>query len=124
MGLIIKNLKIRGNEREGRVACLFDTGCSENLIREDVAKRFGTVISLVRPVEFRMADGEAVLEAKKAAILFISIDGCEIIEKALVVEKLSDEMLIGTETMQVRKIKLDLENEKVTMDPKAARLRV
>jgi hypothetical protein len=55
--------------------------------------------------------------------LFISINGCEILEQVIVTNKLSDEMIIGAETMQRRKIKLDLEKERVTIDPKAARLR-
>jgi len=124
MGLIIKNLKIAGDKGDGEVTCLFDTGSSKTLIREDIAERFATIVSLIHPIYFKMADGKTELEARKVVNLFITINGCEIFEPAIVVKDLSDEMLIGAETMQVKKIKLDLENEKIIIDKSAARLRV
>ncbi len=124
MGLIINKLKIEGNKGKGEVTCLFDTGSTDTLIKEDVARRFTTIAELPHPIKFVMADGKTELETKKVVNIFITVNGCEIFEPAIVVENLSDEMLIGAEMMQRRKIKLDLENEKVTMDPKAARLRV
>ncbi|MEW6680611.1 MAG: retropepsin-like aspartic protease [bacterium] len=124
MGLLVENLKIAGNKGEDEVACLFDTGSSETLIREDVARKIVTIVELPHAVEFKMADGETILTSRKAVYLSITINGCEILEPAIVVEKLSDEMIIGAETMQRRKIKLDLEKEKITIDPRSARLRV
>lgn len=124
MGLVIKNLKIAGDKGEGSVACLFDTGSTETLIREDVAERLTTIVSLTHPLSFKMADGKIGLKAKKAGFLLITVNGCEIFEPVIVVENLSDEMIVGAETMQRRKIKLDMENEKITIDPEAARLRV
>ncbi|MEW6481749.1 MAG: retropepsin-like aspartic protease [bacterium] len=124
MGLLVENLKVEGDKGKAEIACLFDTGSSETLIREDVAERIATIVELIHPIYFKMADGETPLEARKVVNLFITVNGCEILEPAIVVEKLSDEMIIGGETMQRRKIKLDLEKEKIIIDPRSARLRV
>lgn len=123
MGLITKQLKVMGDRGEREVNVLFDAGSSETLMREDVAESLATISKLPHPVHFKMADGTP-LEANKVVNFFITINGYELVERAIVVGKLTDEMVIGVEMMQTRKIKLDLEQEKITIDPKAARLRV
>ncbi|MEW6102304.1 MAG: retropepsin-like aspartic protease [bacterium] len=124
MGLIVEHLKVEGDKGKGEVTCLFDTGSSETLMREDIAERISTLINLPQPLYLKMADGEGVIEAKKCMPLSIAINGCVIRDDVIVVSKLDDEMIIGTGTMQKYRIKLDLENEKVLIDPKVMRLRV
>ncbi|MEW6481748.1 MAG: retropepsin-like aspartic protease [bacterium] len=124
MGLLVENLKVEGDKGKAEIACLFDTGSSESLIREDIAGKVSTIVNLPQPLYFKMADGEGILKANKCIPLSITLDGCTIRDEVIVVDKLTDDMIIGAGTMQKYRIKLDLENERVIIDPKVTRLRV
>lgn len=124
MGLVIKELEIEGDLGKRNVETLFDSGASQSLIRKDMVTGIATVINLPHPIRFEMGDGKATIEAKELANLFIAINGYTINDQVIVVEELGDEMIIGARTMQGWRIKLDLENEEVIIDPKVMRMRL
>ncbi|MDI6794628.1 MAG: retropepsin-like aspartic protease [bacterium] len=124
MGILIEELEIEGDRGKRKVQTLFDTGASQSLIREETVGGIATILNLPHPLRFEMGDGEGVIEATKVANLFIAVNGVTINDQVVVVKKLGDEMIIGARTMQGWKIKIDMENEKVIIDPRVARLRL
>lgn len=124
MGILIEELEIEGDRGKRKVQTLFDTGASQSLIREEMVAGIATILNLPHPLRFKMGDGKGVLEATKVAHLFISINGVTINDHVVVVENLGDEMIIGATTMQSWKIKLDMESDKVIIDPRVTRLRL
>ena len=79
------------------------------------------------------APGQATLQsafvsdllASAPATLCLSrvyIDGAEISDNFIVEPRLSDEVIIGANTLRKWRIKLDLENERVIIDKRMARL--
>lgn len=62
------------------------------------------------------------LRVNETAILYVYVERVEISDNFIVAPRLADEVIIGASTMQKWRIKLDLENEKVIVDKRMARL--
>jgi len=54
----------------------------------------------------------------------ISVKGIEISDNVVVVDKLAEDLIIGAGTLQKWRIKLDLENDDVLIDPHVAELKL
>lgn len=119
MGTILKELTVGGNKGVKKIPALFDSGATVSLIRKDVVEDIATILTLSKVRTFKLGDGKNPLETNQLVALDITINGCDIFEKVLVVENLAKDLIIGAETMQYWKMKLDLEKEAVIIDPKA-----
>jgi predicted aspartyl protease len=122
VGLIIKKLRVDGDKGERRVQALLDTGASASFIRRDVAEPLATLVRLPSAEVYTLGDGVGRLRATETVILHILLKGVRISDNFIVVPRLSDEMIIGANTLQKWRIKLDLENEDVLINRRVARL--
>lgn len=122
MVLIIKRLQVFGDKGKRRVQVLFDTGASSSFIRRDIAQSSATILRLPSPQIYTLGDGVGRLRATETAVLYVTIKGIRISDNFIVVPRLSDEMIIGANTLQKWRVKLDLENEDVLIDRRMARL--
>jgi hypothetical protein len=122
VGLIIKKLRVLGDKGERRVQTLFDTGASASFIRRDVAEPLATLVRLPSAEVYMLGDGVGRLRATETVILHVLLKGIRISDNFIVVPRLSDEMIIGANTLQKWRIKLDLENEDVLIDRRVSRL--
>ena len=122
MGLIVKKLRVAGDKGERRLEVLFDTGAGASFIRRDVADKIATTLELPSPKTFTLGDGVGRLRVNETAILYVYIGGVEISDNFIVSPRLADEVIIGASTMQKWRVKLDLEDEKVIIDKRMARL--
>ena len=122
MGLIVKKLRVAGDKGERRVQVLFDSGAGASFIRRDVAERIATTLKLPSPKTFTLGDGVGRLRVNETAILYLYIEGVEISDNFIVAPRLADEVIMGANTMQKWRIKLDLEDERVIIDKRMARL--
>ena len=122
MGLIVKKLKVAGDKGERRVQVLFDSGAGASFIRRDVAERIATTLKLPSPKTFTLGDGVGRLRVNETAILYLYIEGVEISDNFIVAPRLADEVIMGANTMQKWRIKLDLEDKRVIIDKRMARL--
>ncbi|MGH7774701.1 MAG: retropepsin-like aspartic protease [Candidatus Binatia bacterium] len=122
MGLIIKRLRVAGDKGERRLHILFDTGASASFVRRDVVERIATAVKLPSPETYTLGDGIGKLRVNETVVLHLSIEGIRISDNFIVAPQLSDDVIIGANTMQKWRIKLDLENEKVIVDKRMARL--
>lgn len=122
MGFIVKRLRVVGDKGERRLQVLFDTGAGASFIRREVADRIATTLELPSPKTYTLADGVGRLRVNETAVLYVYIQGIEISDNFIVAPRLADEVIIGANTMQKWRIKLDLENEAVIIDKRTARL--
>ncbi len=122
MGLIVKRLKVAGDKGERRLRCLFDTGASASFVRQDVVERIASRIKLPSPETYTLGDGKGRLRVKEAAILHVYVEGLRIRDAFIVAPTLSDQVIIGADTLQKWRIKLDLENDRIIIDKSMARL--
>lgn len=122
MGLLIKRLQVIGDKGTRRLQVLFDTGASSSFVRRDIAGFLATILRLPSPQVYTLGDGVGRLRATETAVLYVTIKGIRISDNFVVVPRLSDEMIIGANTLQKWRVKLDLENEDVLIDRRIARL--
>ena len=124
MGLIIKNYTVTGDKDSATVQALLDTGAGASFLRRDIAERVGTIAPIAQPQRFTMADGKEALTVDETVNLNVTMEGVSLFFTFLVIEELGEEMIIGADMMQRWKIRLDPEQEAVSIDPLALRLRV
>lgn len=123
MGLIYKEIMLRGDKGEGRFQALWDNGSSESFIRRDLAGNVGTILRLSAPRQFEMGKGMLSVE-ESTGIVNVKVEGFDLFWHFLVVPDLSEELIIGADFLQRWKIKLDPESERIIIDPKALKLKL
>jgi hypothetical protein len=122
VGLIVKRLRVVGDKGQRRLQVLFDTGAGASFIRRNVAEKVASIFELPSPKIYTLGDGVGRLRVNETAVLYIYIQGLEISDNFIVAPRLADEVIIGATTMQKWRVKLDLENERVIVDKRMARL--
>ena len=123
MGLIYKRIPVKGNKRTRTLRVLMDTGASHTVIRADIARQLATPAPLARRVLARFARGKG--EIKEMVSLSLRIDGHDVVTPALVLSRLSEELVIGAEFFQRYKVVLDPEREQVHFtDPEALKVKI
>ena len=123
MGIIAKNYTVTGDLDSGTVRVLYDTGAGSSFVRRNVAGNLGNIVRTLLPMTFTMADGRGTLTVDQDVALYIDVDGTPLMYRFFVVDDLAEELIIGADMMQRFKISLDLDNESVTIDPRALYLR-
>ena len=123
MGLIYKEVVLGGDKGKGKFQALWDNGSSESFIRKDIAEKIGTISKLSTPRQFEMGKGTLLVE-ESTSIIDIEIEGYSLFWHFLVVSELSEEVIIGADFLQRWKVKLDPENERIIIDPKALKLKL
>jgi len=121
MGLIYKEVVLRGDKGEGEFQALWDNGSSESFIRKDLAGGVGTILRLDAPREFEMGKGNLSV-SESTGVLSVEVEGFNLFWHFLVVPNLSEELIIGADFLQRWKIKLD--PERIIIDPKALKLKL
>jgi|BEDMetMinimDraft_2_1075160.scaffolds.fasta_scaffold05289_4 Retroviral aspartyl protease. len=114
MGVVMKELHIKGDKGEMRLSVLFDSGASRSFIRSNVAMELSTPRKLPIPREFMAADGDKVA-CNFFCDLIVEIEGKEIGIEAFLVDKLPVPLIFGALDMEAYRIKLDLANKKLDL---------
>lgn len=120
MGLIVKRLRVVGDKGERRLQVLFDTGASASFVRRDVVDRIASSVKLPSPESYTLGDG--IGRVNETVVLYVYIEGVRISDNFIVAPRLSDEVIIGANTLQKWRVKLDLESERVIIDKRMTRL--
>lgn len=123
MGMIYKEYNVTGARGSDTVRVLYDTGASSSFIRRDIAEGLGNVVRTLRPTTFTMADGQVTLTVDQDVELYVAVDGDALRYHFFVTDDLSEELVVGADMMQRFKITLDMDNEAVSVDPRALYLR-
>jgi len=122
MGILVKQVRLRGDKGQVELDGMFDTGATYSVIRKDIAEQIATVIPLDEPIVLRTAEQGRQLTVTHRVVLTIWLNGYRLSDEFLVLEELSRPVLIGAATMQKWRIQLDMANEEVIVDPTATEL--
>ena len=74
-------------------------------------------------MRFLMANGQETFTVDQVITLAIDVDGTSLTYTFYIADDLAEELIIGADMMQKFKISLDLDNEAVSIDPRALYLR-
>ena len=126
MSLLHKNVTLKGTRGIEEVIALFDSGASYSCIRQDIAERIGTLEPLEEPMEFSTADEGSSLVARSAVHLSFYFPDTQrrFTDEFIVLQSLSEPLIIGVKTMQAWRIRLDFDSEEILYDRKMHKLRI
>ncbi|HIC92186.1 MAG TPA: hypothetical protein EYP21_09045 [Syntrophaceae bacterium] len=122
MGLIYKEMELRGPKGGRRFKALMDTGASESFIRATEARLIARPFKMAEPITLELGKGK--IKADRIIFANVQLDGYRLHWTFIVISGLSEEVIVGADFFQRWKIKLDPETEKVIIDPKALRIKL
>jgi hypothetical protein len=126
MGLINRPVTLAGSIGKLQVTALFDNGASYSCISRAAAIRIAHLEKLPEPMEFETAEKGGVIKAQYRinTDFFFQDTNRRFSDELIVMDSLSEELIIGAATMQKWKIRLDFEREEVLYEKQMHRLRI
>lgn len=122
MAVILKEITLRGSKGEIKREAIFDSGATYSCIHPELAEKLGTIEPLPEPMEFRTAkEGERVTARGRVTLNFY-IDEYRFSDEFMVIEGLSNGVIIGAATLQKWRLKLDFERDEIIIDPRVTKL--
>ena len=103
---------------------LFDSGATYSIMRKDIAEKLGHIEPLPEPMEFSTVEDGRKLKAEGVVRLEFYIDGVRFSDEFIVMDGITEDVIIGAKTMQAWRFRLDFEKEKVILERKAIELRI
>jgi predicted aspartyl protease len=79
-------------------------------------------LKLPSPETYTLANAAGKLRVTDTAVLYVYINRIRISDNFIVAPRLADEVIIGANTLQKWRIKLDLEHDRLIIDKQMARL--
>ncbi|MDL1956853.1 MAG: retropepsin-like domain-containing protein [Candidatus Desulfofervidus auxilii] len=122
MAVILKKIKLKGSKGEVEKEAIFDSGSTYSCIHPELAKKLGTIEPLPEPMEFLTAEEGRKITAKGAVRLNFYIDKYRFSDEFMVIDNLSNGVIIGAATLQKWRLKLDFEKDEIIIDPKVTKL--
>lgn len=124
MPVLYKTLIFQGNKGQTEVKALFDSGASASFVRTDIADKVGYIFSFRDKREIIVADGSRKSYDNRVLPAGFMLNDCPIVSEFKVVDNLSEEVIVGADTLQRNKITLDFDKDEVNTDkcPKFDRL--
>ena len=115
-------LRFEGSKGEKNLYALFDSGATYSCITEEFAEELANLESLHTPMRLATASRGTVMEINNTCRLDFYHEEIRLSDEFLVLRDLSEEVIIGANTMQKWRLKLDFENDSVIVDPGVAKL--
>ena len=128
MSVLEHDVTLVGSKGRERCRALFDSGSSYSIIRRDIAERVAELVPLqeLEAWVFETARQGDLVQARDAVLLVLHFDDSteRFLGEFIVFDSLSEEVIIGAQSMQAWHVTLDFENESVSYPKIARRLRV
>ncbi len=121
MSIIKLPLFFEGSLGEKTLYALFDSGASFSCISEEAVKGLAPLDKMRRPLEIATAAVGVYLKIEYRITLDFYYNDIRLSDEFMVIPSLSEEVIIGVNTMQKWRIKLDFEHDTVIIDPKVAK---
>lgn len=122
MSIIRLPIRFEGSLGERNLYALFDTGASYSGIRRDLAEEIAHVERLPKPMTFITASAGHYLEVTQLIRSEFYLDELRLSDEFLVIPDLSEEVIIGVNTLQKWRIKLDFDLEKPVIEERIAKM--
>lgn len=124
MAVIQKNIRLVGSLGSRDQLALFDSGSTYSCIHPEIARELDIVVKLPEPMLFGTAKDGQILRAEEAVRLNFYLEGYRFSDEFMIIEGLSEPVVIGAATLQKWRMKLDFENDEVIIDPRVTKLRL
>jgi predicted aspartyl protease len=121
MSIIKLPLHYEGSQGEKVLYTLFDSGATFSCISPDAVEDLENPIKLFRPLEVATAAVGHYLRIEERIVVDFYINDIRLSDEFYVVPGLSEDAILGVNTFQKWRIKLDFEHDTVIVDPKVAK---
>src|SRR5688500_17285199 len=100
MGTIKIPLRFEGSKTEKTLYALFDTGATFSCLSEDIAQAIGIPVKMITPLEVATASHAHFIKITEAMRADFYFEDIRLSDEFMVVPGLSEECIIGVNTMQ------------------------
>jgi len=121
MSIIKIPLHFEGTLGEATFYSLFDSSASFSCITPECAKKIANLEKLWKPMEIATASVGHYLKINHRITVDFYYNDIRMSDEFMVIPGLSEEVIIGVNTLQKWRIKLDFEHDTVIVDPKVAK---
>jgi predicted aspartyl protease len=121
MSIIKLPLHYEGSQGEKVLYTLFDSGATFSCISPDAVEDLENPIKLFRPLEVATAAVGHYLRIEERIVVDFYINDIRLSDEFYVVPGLSEDAILGVNTFQKWRIKLNFEHDTVIVDPKVAK---
>lgn len=121
MSVIRFPLRFEGCKGEKNLYSLFDSGVAFSCINSDYAGELATLEKMRHPLEMATAAESIFLKITDAMRLDFYYNDIRLSDEFMVIPSLSEDVIIGANTLQKWRIKLDFEHDTIIIDPKVAK---
>jgi predicted aspartyl protease len=121
MSIIRLPLHFEGSQGEKTLYCLFDTGATFSCISDDAIQNLEQLIKLRKPLEIGTAAAGHYLKITHSTRLDFYYNDIRLSDEFMVIPGLSEDVILGVNTFQKWRIKLDFEHDTVIIDPKVTK---
>ena len=121
MSIIKLPLHFEGSKGEATFYSLFDSGASFSCITPECAEQIANFEKLWKPLEIATASVSHYLKIKDRITVDFYYNDIRMSDEFMVIPGLSEDVIIGANTLQKWRIKLDFEHDTVIVDPKVAK---
>ena len=122
MAVITKKIRLEGSKGEAEREAIFDSGATYSCINPHLAEILGMVDFLPKPMDFSTAEEGRKITARGAVRLNFYIGDYRFSDEFMVIENLSNGVIIGAASLQKWRLKLDFEKDEIIIDPKVTKL--
>jgi hypothetical protein len=124
MAIIRKEIELFGTKSKRKEIALFDSGATYSCIRKEIAQELEIILPLTRPLKLITAQERNYIEVKERVVLDFYISGYRFSDEFLIIENLSEKVIIGAKTLQAWRLKLDFEKEDIIIDPRVTEIQL
>jgi Retroviral aspartyl protease len=121
MSIIKLPLRYEGSQGEKHLYTLFDSGATFSCISPECVEGLENPVKLFRPMEVATAAVGHYLKIEERITVDFYIDDIRLSDEFYVIPGLSEDAILGVNTFQKWRIKLDFELDTVIVDPKVAK---
>jgi hypothetical protein len=124
MAIIRKEIELVGSKSRRKEIALFDSGATYSCIRKEIAQELEIILPLTRPLKLITAQERNYIEVKERVVLDFYISDYRFSDEFLIIENLSEKVIIGAKTLQAWRLKLDFEKEDIIIDPRVTEIQL
>ncbi len=114
-------LHFEGSKGEATFYSLFDSGASFSCISPECAEQIANFEKIWKPMEIASAPVGHYLRIEHVIRLDFYYNDIRMSDEFMVIPGLSEDVIIGVNTLQKWRIKLDFEHDTVIVDPKVGK---
>jgi hypothetical protein len=124
MSCIEKTIKFKGSKTSKELNALFDSGATYSCINNHIAGQLEVPTRLPDILEMETAGNNNTIKVSYAVRLDFYINNSRFSDEFMMIDNLSEEVIIGASTLQKWRFKLDFEQDEVIFDPEVTKLRL